>query len=183
MTFVIISLWRINMSKKILPALLLGCGSLAAHAGDYIAVDQNSCAKRINNYEPFMLILKTGEELHAGIKKCAQDAGLIGASIQGLGQFVDPVFAYYGPNAKPNIISKEGVYELISLNGNLAKSGEEFYTHIHAALGDKELVALAGHIKEAKIGATAELLIIPFTKPLVRDVNPETNFGPIVTSD
>lgn len=168
---------------KLLAVLFLGSGSLIAQARDYIAVDQHDCTKRLNNNEPFILILKTGENLHEGIKKCAHDAGLIGASIQGLGQLVDPVFAYYGPNAKPHIISRKGTYELISLNGNIAKSNDEYYTHIHATLGNKTLEATAGHIKEAKIGATAELVITPFSKPLVRKVDPETGFGPIITRE
>jgi predicted DNA-binding protein with PD1-like motif len=170
-------------SLKVITLFLLGPVALTANAAKYIAVDQNSCGERINSQKPFVLILKTGENLHEGIKKCARDAKLIGASIQGLGQFVNPVFAYYGPNANANIISLQGTYELISLNGNIAKSGGEYYNHIHAVLGDANLQATAGHIKEAIIGATAELTITPFSKSLERDVNPETGFGPIVTSN
>ena len=59
----------------------------------------------------------------------------------------------------------------------------EYYTHIHAVLGEGTLQARAGHIKEATIGATAELTITPFSKPLERQVNPETGFGPIITSE
>ncbi len=58
----------------------------------------------------------------------------------------------------------------------------EYYTHIHAVLGDGALQATAGHIKETTIGATAELTITPFSKPLERQVDSETGFGPIVTS-
>lgn len=50
-------------------------------------------------------------------------------------------------------------------------------------LGNDKLEARAGRIKESTIGATAELVITPFSKSLVRNVNNETGFGPIVTSD
>jgi predicted DNA-binding protein with PD1-like motif len=166
---------------KLMTVLCLSYGATNAMAAKYIAVDQNSCAERINSQEPFILILKTGEKLHEGIKKCVRDAQLIGASVQGLGQLVNPTFAYYGPNAQPHIMPFEGTYELISLNGNVAMNKGEYYTHIHAVLGNEALEAKAGHIKEATIGATAELTITPFAKPLERDVNPETGFGPIVT--
>jgi len=166
---------------KILAVICLGLGSIQAQAKELIAVDKNNCAARRNNLKPFILLLKTGEELHAGIKQCAQDAGLKGASIHGLGQFVNPTFAYYGPNAMPQEITLDGTYELISLNGNIATNKGEYYNHIHAVLGDNSLHASAGHIKKATIGVTAELTITPFSKPLLRDVDPETNFGPIVT--
>lgn len=168
---------------KVTTILVLSYTVLTANAAKYIAVDQNSCSERINSSEPFVLILKTGEKLHEGIKKCARDAKLMGASIQGLGQLINPAFAYYGPNAQPHVISLEGTYELISLNGNIAMSQGEYYTHIHAVLGDRTLQATAGHIKEATIGATAELTVTPFTKSLERRVDQDTGFGPIVTTE
>jgi predicted DNA-binding protein with PD1-like motif len=172
-----------NNTLKLAIMLALSHTALTAYAAKYIAVDQNTCSERVNSQEPFVLILKTGEKLHEGIKKCARDAKLIGASIQGLGQFINPVFAYYGPNAQPHIIPLDGTYELISLNGNIAMSRGEYYTHIHVVLGNGDLKATAGHIKEATIGATAELTITPFSKPLERQVDSETGFGPIVTSE
>jgi predicted DNA-binding protein with PD1-like motif len=154
-----------------------------AFAGSYIAVDKDSCGKMVGSQESFVLVLKTGEKLQEGIKQCANDAHMVGASVQGIGQFLNPTFAYYGPNAQPHIISLEGTYEVISLNGNISLSGGSYYTHIHAVLGNDQLEARAGHIKESIIGATAELVITPFSKPLVRKVNQETGFGPIITAD
>ena len=172
-------------SKKIMKStfmLLTLLGTLKGFAADYIAVDQNSCGRMKNSAESFVLVLKTGEKLQEGIIKCATDE-LVGASIHGIGQFLNPTFAYYGPNEKPQIITLDGIYEVISLNGNISLSNTHYYTHIHAVLGNNKLEARAGHIKESTIGATAELIITPFSKPLVRDVNSDTGFGPIVTAD
>lgn len=154
-----------------------------AIAGDYAAVDKNSCNKMLNNSEPFILILKNGEDLHESIKKCASEAKLQGAAIHGLGQLSDPIFAHYSndPHEKPSFTQFKGIYELISLNGNIAHSGKGYYTHLHAVLGDEKFKSLAGHIKDSKVGVTAEITIIPLSKPLKRNVDPETGFGPIVT--
>lgn len=173
-------------NKKIIKSIFILftlLGALKGFAADYIAVDKDSCGKMRDSTERFVLVLKTGEKLQEGIIKCATDAHLIGASVQGIGQFLNPTFAYYGPNEKPKIITLEGIYEVISLNGNISLSDKNYYTHIHAVLGNNNLEARAGHIKESTIGATAELVISPFSKPLVRDVNSETGFGPIVTSN
>lgn len=171
-----------NILKSIIISFAL-LGSLNCFAAEYIAVDKDSCAKMKNRTESFVLVLKTGEKLQEGIKKCAEDAQMVGASVQGIGQFLNPTFAYYGPNAQPHVITLEGTYEVISLNGNISLSEGHYYTHIHSVLGNNQLEARAGHIKESTIGATAELTITPFSKPLVRDVNNETGFGPIVTAD
>jgi predicted DNA-binding protein with PD1-like motif len=154
---------------------------VSGFANSGMAVDKDSCTQMKNSKEAFVLVLKTGEKLHESIKKCATDAQLVGASIQGIGQFLNPEFAYYGPNKQPHAITLDGTYEVISLNGNIALSDGNYYTHIHAVLGNNALEARAGHIKEATIAATAELVITPFSKPLVRNVDAETGFGPIVT--
>lgn len=174
------------LSKRVMKSIFIVftmLGALKSFAADYIAVDKDSCGKMKNSTESFVLVLKTGEKLHEGIKKCATDAHLVGASVQGIGQFLNPTFAYYGPNEQPQLITLDGIYELISLNENISLSDKQYYTHIHAVLGNNKLEAHAGHIKESTIGATTELIITPFSKPLVRDVNSETDFGPIVMSN
>lgn len=174
-----------SFAKKTMKSIFIMCalmGTLNGFAADYIAVDKDSCNKMRNSIESFVLVLKTGEKLQESIKKCAEDAQMAGASIQGIGQFLNPSFAYYGPNEQPHIITLDGTYEVISLNGNISLSKEQYYTHIHVVLGNDKLESRAGHIKESTIGATVELVITPFSKPLVRDVNSETGFGPIITS-
>ncbi|MDP3559754.1 MAG: DNA-binding protein [Legionellaceae bacterium] len=157
--------------------------TMNAMAANYAAVDKDSCSKMVNSMEPFILILKNGDNLHEGINKCATDANLTGAAIHGLGQLSDPILAHYSndPHEKPHFTQFNGIYELISLNGNIARRGNEYYTHLHAVLGNEKFEGLAGHIKDTLVGVTAEITIVPFSKPLERDVDPETGFGPIIT--
>ncbi len=164
--------------------IVIGTGlAFNAMATNYAAVDKNSCGKMLNNKKPFILILKRGDNLHASINQCAEDAHLQGASIQGLGQLDSPTLAHYpsDPHEKPTLAVFNGIYELISLNGNIAHHGNEYFTHLHAVLGDEHFGGLAGHIKESTVGVTAEITIIPFLKSLERQVDPETGFGPILT--
>ena len=58
-----------------LMTIVLATGlTMNAMAANYAAVDKNSCSKMVNNMEPFILILKSGDNLHEGINKCATDA-------------------------------------------------------------------------------------------------------------
>lgn len=161
----------------VLPALASE-SSMTASA----VVNKSTCSKMANTTQPFILILNSGDELISSISQCAKDAKLVGASISGLGQLHNPSLAYFSsdPKAKPTLTKFPGYYELASLNGNIAINGDNYFTHIHAALADKKFHGIAGHVNDAKIGLTAEISIIPFTSQIQRAVDPKTGFGPIV---
>src|SRR3989344_2201022 len=50
--------------------------------------------------------------------------------------------------------------EIISMNGNLTTMNNEPYAHCHACLSDVNMEAIAGHLKEGIVGATAEIILI-----------------------
>ncbi len=53
-----------------------------------------------------------------------------------------------------------GTFELISANGNISTIDNDIIVHIHAALSDKTATIFGGHLVEASILSTAEILII-----------------------
>lgn len=114
--------------------------SVPASAGDYAAVDKNSCQRLQNTTKPFILVLSPGDKLHESINKCADDAKLQAASINGLGQVQNPTLAYFSsdPNEKPAMTSLQGFFELASLNGNITNNNGKHYTHFHGTLADHE---------------------------------------------
>jgi len=171
------------MLKILLPISLL-LGSTAILANPPAAVDKNSCTKLIGSDKPFILVLSQGDDLLAGISACAKDAKLLGASISALGQVHNPTLAYFtsNPKDKPTLTQFDGYYELASLNGNIAKNANGYYTHAHAALADPKFNGIAGHIDNSKVGLTVEVTISPLPSTLQRAVDPETGFGPIITN-
>lgn len=147
------------------------------------AVNKFSCAKMVNANQPFILILNKDDDLIENITQCAKEAKLIGATVSGLGQLQNPVLAYFSsdPNAKPILTKFSGFYELASLNGDITNNSGEYYTHLHVTIADKKFRGIAGHVNDAKVGQTAEIIITPLSAPLKRTVNTKTGFGPIVS--
>lgn len=171
------------MVKYFLPisTLLL---STAIFANPPAAVDKYSCNKLIGSKDPFILVLNTDDDLLSSISACAQDAKLLGASISALGQLHNPTLAYFtsNPKDKPVLTQYNGYFELASLNGNIAKNKNGYYTHAHAVLADQKFNGIAGHVDSSKVGLTVEVTITPLPSTLQRAVDPETGFGPIVTA-
>ena len=50
--------------------------------------------------------------------------------------------------------------EIVNLNGNITTMNSEVYLHCHATLSDVNMEAIAGHLKEGVIGATAEIVLV-----------------------
>src|SRR5688500_13862732 len=102
-------------------------------------VDLASCHLLANTDKPFILALKMGENLFDGLLYCAAKMNLKSAVISGLGALEDVTIAYYNLNTMQYQTKLfQGIYELISLNGNLALVEGKHFVHIHAALGTEE---------------------------------------------
>lgn len=64
-----------------------------------------------------------------------------------------------------------GIYELVSLNGNVTFADNEYFAHIHAAIGDETYQVFGGHIINAFAGPSTEIMIIPFAEKVDRVFN------------
>lgn len=125
--------------------------------------------------QPFLFILKRGEETIATIKSCAQALKLKGAALVGLGALEDPTIAYY--NLETQQYEEEkfiGIYELLSVNGNIAYAETgEVIVHLHVTLADDKHQVIGGHLVHALVGITAEITVIPLPFPVIRKFNAE----------
>lgn len=175
---------QLKQQLKSLSLISLALGlSFNAVAANYSAVNKESCVRMKHTKQPFILVLNNGDNLVQSINKCAADAKLLAASVSALGQVHNPTLAYFtnNPTDKPTLTTFDGYYELASLNGNITNNSNQYYTHVHAALADKNFQGITGHVDSAEVGLTVEVTIVPFSAPMERTVDPETGFGPIVT--
>lgn len=132
-------------------------------------VDSATCHQLAGTTEPFILNLNRGENLFQGILQCAEKVGLHAASISGLGALEDPKVAYYYLDRK-EYDTKEfiGIFELVSLNGNISFVDGKHFAHIHTALGKADHSLFGGHLMDATVGVLAEITIIPLAGRIER---------------
>lgn len=148
--------------------------SIAEHTHPAI-VDSHSGHKVANTDKPFILALKLGENLFDAILRCADAANLKSATISGLGALDDVTVAYYNLDTKQYQTKLfTGMYELISLNGNITLVEGKRFIHIHAALGTENYDVVGGHIMSATVGPSAEISIIPLASAIHREYDSET---------
>ncbi|GEM_PF-567769 len=145
-----------------------------SQANNLSAVNVGTCKKLAGTDKPFILVLKRKENVMHSIIRCATDAHITSAFLSGLGALESPTLGYYNLKEKRyQYKTFSGIYELIGLNGNLTQVDNQPFAHVHVTLGDSHYAVIGGHLKNASVGATTEILFIPFVNPIHRELDGE----------
>jgi len=101
-----------------------------------------------------------GEEICAQLKEVAIKENIKLASIQALGavdKFTIGAFDTVEKQYHANHFS--GIYEIVSLTGTISTMNGDYYSHLHMSAGDEKGHVVGGHLNEAFVSATCELII------------------------
>jgi len=107
-----------------------------------------------------LLRLEPGEEVLAGLKAlCRQESVTLG-TVQGIGAVNRAVLGLFDPATKQyraNVFEEN--LEIVSLTGNITTMDGEVYLHLHMAVSDEQGRVFGGHLTEAVISVTAEIVV------------------------
>jgi predicted DNA-binding protein with PD1-like motif len=123
----------------------------------------------------FALIFDKGDEFMEGLLVFAKQQKLGGSHFTAIGAFRDAVLGYFDREKKNyrKIPVREQV-EVLSLIGDIALSQGEPKVHAHVVLGKSDGTALGGHILEAQVWPTLEVVLTESPRHLRRKVDEET---------
>jgi len=123
----------------------------------------------------YLLVFHTGQEVMKGLVAFARRHALVAGHLTDIGAISDAVIGYFDPQKKTYLrIEEKGQAEVLSLTGNLALRDNEPFFHIHVALGLRDGSARGGHLFEATVRPTVELVLTTYARPVRRRVDPET---------
>jgi len=126
----------------------------------------------------YLLVFRTGQEVMHGLLAFARKHGLVAGHLTGIGAISDAVLGYFDPEKKVYLrIHEKGQAELLSLTGNLALSGSEPFFHIHVALGMPDGSTRGGHLFEAMVRPTVEVVLTTYSKQVRRKIDPDTGLA------
>lgn len=114
---------------------------------------------RFSKGRAFLFRVPEGEELLRYITEFAGKNNVLIGSISGIGSLRNPKIGYFDENAgEYRILELEGLYELVSLMGNISLKDEKPFAHIHVSLGGPDGKLYGGHLVEGEV-FVAEVLI------------------------
>jgi predicted DNA-binding protein with PD1-like motif len=123
----------------------------------------------------YLLVFHTGQEVMKGLLAFARKHKLVAGHLTGIGALSDAVIGYFDPEKKAYRRSNEnGQAEVLSLTGNLALYDNEPFFHVHVALGERNGSARGGHLFEATVRPTVEVVLTASSKLVQRKIDPET---------
>lgn len=141
-----------------------------------VVVNSDTCDRLNQPTNAFVLVLKKGEEVSNGILNCLQKAKVKAASFTGIGALANPTLAYFDVKQKKYQDKQlNGIYELVSLVGNMTTLQGQTMTHIHVGLGTNQYGMIAGHLQQATIGVTGEITVTPFGSEIIRKADDGLN--------
>lgn len=109
----------------------------------------------------FVLVLETGDEVMACLLDFAQKQKLSGASFQAIGAFHGATLGYFHWEKKDyKRIPVHEQVEVLSLIGDVAEKDGQPKLHAHVVLGRSDASTLGGHLLEAHVRPTLEVVLI-----------------------
>jgi predicted DNA-binding protein with PD1-like motif len=127
----------------------------------------------------YAVVLETGDEVMDCLQRFVGTEQIFAAQITGIGAFSDAVLMYFDWDKKEyqRIPIQEQV-EVASLIGDVAESPSgEPALHIHLVVGKRNGSAMAGHLAEAHVRPTLELILTESPTHLRKRKDPESGLA------
>ncbi len=120
-----------------------------------------------------LVSLTAGDDLRASVQDLAAELKLGGAQVSAIGALQDPELGCWDLTERVYHKRKfPGVWELLTLEGNLSLLEGKPFLHAHVTLSGADYQVFGGHFFEARVGVVCELFLTPTTAPLPRIFNP-----------
>lgn len=132
--------------------------------------------RRFNN--TIVARIDRGEEILAQIKELALKENIKLAHISALGATNNFTVGVYKVEEKKYYKNHfVGDFEIVSLTGTINTMNHEFYTHIHMSAGNDSGEVFGGHLNEAVVSATCEMVITIIDGEVDRFLDDETGLN------
>lgn len=127
----------------------------------------------------FVLVLDQGDEALGALERLAKDLRLRGSRVQAVGGFRSAVVGFWDPEsgAYERIPVGEQA-EVLSFLGDITEDpDDDVKVHVHVVLGRRDGSTVGGHLLEAVVHPTCEILVTESPVHLRRRHDPATGLA------
>jgi uncharacterized protein len=126
----------------------------------------------------FAIIFDKGDEFISRLTSLAKEKALRGSHFNGIGAFRDVVLGYFDRDKRDyRKISMQEQVEVLSLVGDIALKDGAPQVHAHVVVGKSDGTAHGGHLLEAHVWPTLEVILTESPKHLCRKIDAETGLA------
>jgi uncharacterized protein len=127
----------------------------------------------------FALIFETGDEIASVLQQFSKHQNLGGSSFKAIGALSYAKLGWFNLQTKkydPACVLQEQV-ELLSLIGDIALKDGVPQVHAHVVVGRSDGAAYGGHLLEARVRPTCELILTESPTHLQKKLDPEVGIA------
>jgi predicted DNA-binding protein with PD1-like motif len=126
----------------------------------------------------YAVVFDKGEEVVAGLQDFATTNDLGGSQVTAIGGFSDMTLGYFDRERKDYKKIPLGVQvEVLSLVGDITREEERPKVHMHVVVGLSDGTTRGGHILEAHVWPTLEVIVVESPRHLQRKTDPQTGLA------
>jgi hypothetical protein len=116
---------------------------------------------RADGVRTFILVFSTGDGVAKPLLQFARDQHIEAASFTGLGAFQHVTLGYFEFQKRDyKRIPVDAQVEVVSLVGNVAIGDDGPKLHAHVVVGQQDGTALGGHLLDATVRPTLEIVLV-----------------------
>lgn len=126
----------------------------------------------------WVIVLKKGDKIIEKLKEFVKQKGITSGYFNAIGAVNFVELAHY--NLEKKRYSSKSIkkpLEIVSLIGNVAFKEEEIVIHAHIVVGTDKMELYGGHLKEATVTATCEIILNEFREEINRDYDDNTGLN------
>jgi predicted DNA-binding protein with PD1-like motif len=129
----------------------------------------------------YVVILETGDEVAASLNRFAEDTKPAGSSFKAIGALSSAKVGWFNWQTKKYETAAEfhEQLEVLSLIGDVALKDGKPAVHAHLIVGRKDGTAHGGHLLEARVRPTLEVVLVESAHPLHKTIDPESGIAVI----
>lgn len=101
-----------------------------------------------------------GEEILQQLRRVSEQEGIRLAEVSALGAVNDFTVGVFDTEEKRYYSNRfQGRFEIVSLTGTVSTMDGEFYAHLHMSAGNDKGAVFGGHLNQAFVSATCEMVV------------------------
>jgi uncharacterized protein len=180
-----------NPKQLAYPLALIGfitmTGSSLAASGEYVAPEQavprgkapRMQVQLLNPGEPmkqYAVIFYQGDEAFSGLLEFAEKYNVTSAHFTAIGALNKATLGWFDPARKMyKKIPVNGQHEVIGMSGDIALYQGKPVVHTHMVVGGADGATRAGHVLEAYVSPTLEVMVTVGPVAMQKRFDPETD--------
>lgn len=126
----------------------------------------------------FALVLDSGDEVVSCVERFAAEQQLMASRLTAIGALRDVTLGYFDWERKeyrPHRFAEQ--LEVLSLIGDIAMDETRHKVHVHAVLGRGDCTTVGGHLLQAVVRPTLEILLTDAPDYLCREHDPQSGLA------